>query len=235
MKGFSVYSWRYAWAVVIALSLTGCGLNFYAGRPSDVRRIGELSAELDRLRQQKELENQQLREAKAMLEQRLQQEISDRQVKLEMAERGLILTFVAEVLFDSGKATLRPEAQQVLQKVADVIQQKVPDRDVGVEGHTDNDPIKYSGWKSNWELSTARATSVIHFFEQSGVLPRQLSAVGYGEHRPVTSNDTPEGRQKNRRVEVVILPKKLTKREADILRQAEWIDAHRDEASPQYK
>lgn len=219
---------------MVVVALGGCGLNFYAGRPTDVRRIQELSTELDRLRQQKEHESQQLREAKSLLEQRLQQEIADQQVKLEMAERGLVITFVAEVLFDSGKAALRPEAHQALDTVAQVIQQKVSDRDIGVEGHTDNEPIKHSGWKSNWELSTARATSVIHFFESQGLNPRQLSAIGYGEYRPVTSNDSVEGRQKNRRVEIVILPKKLTKREADLLRRAPEIDASRAEAS-QYK
>lgn len=220
--------------VTVAAALSGCGVNFYAGRPTDVRRIQELSTELDRLRQQKEREAQQLREAKSLLEQRLQREIADQQVKLEMAERGLVITFVAEVLFDSGKATLRSEAHRALDTVAQVIQQKVSDRDIGVEGHTDNEPIKHSGWKSNWELSTARATSVIHFFEAQGLNPRQLSAIGYGEHRPVVSNDSAEGRQKNRRVEIVILPKKLTKREADLLRRAPEIDASRAEAS-QYK
>ena len=221
-------------AVGVVAAMSGCGVNFYAGRPTDVRRIQELSAELDRLRQQKERESQQLREAKALLEQRLQQEMSDKQVKLEMAERGLVITFVAEVLFDSGKAALRSEAHQSLDKVAQVVMQKVPDRDIGVEGHTDNEPIKHSGWKSNWELSTSRATSVIHFFEGEGLNPRQLTAIGYGEYRPVTANDTVEGRQKNRRVEIVILPKKLTKREADLLRRAPEIDASRAQAS-QYK
>lgn len=218
----------------VVAALSGCGINFYAGRPTDVHRIQELSTELDRLRQQKERESQQLRDAKALLEQQLQQEIADKQVKLEMAERGLVITFVAEVLFDSGKAALRPEAHQALEKVAKVIEQKVADRDIGVEGHTDNQPIKHSGWKSNWELSTSRATSVIHFFVSQGLNPRQLSAIGYGEYRPVGSNDTTDGRQKNRRVEIVILPKKLTKREADLLRRAPEIDASRAEAS-QYK
>lgn len=229
MTGCRRLTWGVA-GLVAALALGGCGVNFYSGRPTDVKKIRELSGELDRLRQQKEQENQQLREAKSMLEQRLQQEIADRQVKLEMAERGLVITFVAEVLFDSGKATLRSEAHAALQKVAQVITQKVADRDIGVEGHTDNEPIKHSGWKSNWELSTARATSVIHFLESQGINPRQLSAVGYGEYRPVASNDALEGRQKNRRVEIVILPKKLTKHEADLLRQAGQIDAYKKQS-----
>ena len=206
---------------LVLTGLTGCGVNFYSGRPTDVRKIHELSAELERLHQQKESEKDQLREAKEMLERQLKREIADKQVKLEMAERGLVLTFVAEVLFDSGKADLKTQAQESLGKVASVIREKVADRGIGIEGHTDNEPIKVSGWKSNWELSTARATSVLHFLEQEGVDPHHLVASGYGEYHPVTPNDSSEGRRKNRRVEIVILPKELTQRERDIIRRGE--------------
>jgi chemotaxis protein MotB len=97
-----------------------------------------------------------------------------------------------------------------LDKVAAVLTTTVSDLNIGIEGHTDNVPIKYSGWKSNWELSTARALSVLHYLEDSkNIDPKRLSATGYGEFQPVTVNDTPEGRQKNRRVEIVILPKVL--------------------------
>lgn len=207
--------------VLLLAGLTGCGINFYAGRPTDVRKIHEMSAELERLRLQKQAESDQLREAKELLERQLKNEIADKQVKLEMAERGLVLTFVAEVLFDSGKAELKSQARDSLGKVASVIRQKVADRDIGIDGHTDNEPIKHSGWKSNWELSTSRATSVLHFMEDQGVDPHRLVASGYGEYRPVVSNDSSEGRRKNRRVEIVILPKQLTQRERDIIRRGE--------------
>ncbi len=201
------------------LFLTGCGINFYAGRPTDVRKIHELSSELERLRQQKQAEADQLLEAQRMLERQLRGEIADKEAQLEMTERGLVLTFVSEVLFDSGKAELKSTAKDSLGKVASVITQKVADRDVGIEGHTDNEPIKVSGWKSNWELSTSRATSVLHFMEDNGVDPHRLVASGYGEYRPVASNESAEGRRKNRRVEIVILPKQLTKRERELIRQ----------------
>ncbi len=207
--------------VLLISALAGCGVNFYSGRPSDVRRIKELAAEMDRLKSQKMAEADQLQETQDLLQRRLRKEIADKQVKLEMAERGLVLTFLDEVLFDSGKAKIRPEAEGALGKVASVIQEKVADRDIGIEGHTDNEPIKQSGWKSNWELSTTRATSVLHLLEDKGVNPRQMVAAGYGEYRPVTSNDTAAGRQQNRRVEIVILPKELTRRERDLLRRAE--------------
>jgi len=96
---------------------------------------------------------------------------------------------------------------------------------VGIEGHTDNVPITYSGWKSNWELSTARATSVLHYLIDDGRLrPESLSAIGYGEYRPVTSNETEEGRQLNRRVEVVILPKTTEKLRAEMLEEARALE-----------
>lgn len=219
MRGISTFV-RSIGVLALLAAASGCGINFYAGRPGDVKRIHELSAQVEQLRLQKEAENQQLRDAKALLEERLKKEIGDKQVRLEMAERGLVLTFVAEVLFDSGKAKLRPAADETLSKVADVIREKVSDRNIGIEGHTDNEPIKRSGWRSNWELSTTRATSVLHFLEDHGVHPDLMVASGYGEHHPVTSNDSLEGRQKNRRVEIVILPKQLTKGEKALLKQA---------------
>ena len=131
-----------------------------------------------------------------------------------MAERGLVITFVAEVLFDSGRAVIKKEAYPILDKVAKVIKDKVYDREIGVEGHTDNEPIMHSGWKSNWELSTARATSVLHYLVDEGKLnPKKLSAIGYGEYRPIASNETAEGRQKNRRVEIVVIPKVAKEKE----------------------
>ena len=82
------------------------------------------------------------------------------------------------------------------------------DFNIGIEGYTDDVPIKYSGWKSNWELSTARSLSVLHFLvNEKGISPERLSAIGFGEYRPVASNDTKEGRKLNRRVEIVIQPK----------------------------
>ncbi|MCX5716179.1 MAG: OmpA family protein, partial [Candidatus Omnitrophica bacterium] len=182
--------------------------------PSDKAKIGELSSQVDQLQKLREQERQELQEAMDILEKRLKTEIDDKEVKLEMAERGLVITFVAEVLYDSGKANIKQEAYPMLDKVAKVIKDKVSDREIGVEGHTDNEPIKHSGWKSNWELSTARATSVLHYLVDNGKLnPKKLSAIGYGEYRPVASNDTAEGRQKNRRVEVVIIPKVFKEKE----------------------
>jgi len=181
--------------ICFAVSAGGCSVKFYRGHPDDLEKISELKSKVD-----------ELQEAKDLLEKRLKNEIRDKQVKLELTKRGLVITFVDEVLFDSGKDVIKKNALLILDKVVSVINEKVSARDIGIEGHTDNQPIKYSGWKSNWELSTARAISVLHYLEDVGIDPRKMQATGYGEYRPVSSNDTPEGRQQNRRVEIVILP-----------------------------
>ena len=161
---------------------------------------------------EKEEEAQELVRAKEQLAESLKKELGDARAKLAMTERGLVLTFLDEIFFDSGKAQVKPEGLETLQKVALVLKETVPDSPVAVEGHTDNEPIRYSGWKSNWELSSARALAVVHFFiENEGIEPKRLRAVGYGEHQQVASNETAEDRRQNRRVEVVILPKLLTK------------------------
>lgn len=182
--------------IAIGIALSGCTFIFQKGRRSDIRKIEELSRQLDELTQTQRL-----------LEDRLAQEIKDKQVSLQMMKKGLVITFVADVLFDSGKAKIKQDAYPILDKVAVVLKENVPDLDVGIEGHTDNEPIRHSVWTSNWELSSARALSVLHYLiDKKEILPNRLSAIGYGEYRPVASNDTKEDRKLNRRVEIVILP-----------------------------
>lgn len=194
----------YALGCFVTFSLTGCTVIFSKGQRKDVQKVSELQNENVRLQDQlSELER-----AKRELEDRLKTEIGDKEVKVEMMDRGLVITFVAEVLFDSGKANLRSDSLDKLEKVAQVLRTTVRDLNVGIEGHTDNVPIRHSGWKSNWELSSARAMSVLHFLvDDQGVEPARMSGTGFGEYHPVENNDTKEGRQKNRRVEIVILPK----------------------------
>ncbi len=127
----------------------------------------------------------------------------------------LALVAVLGGAFLYWRITMMPSQAEMFRLVvqeATVLKETVPDSPVAVEGYTDNEPIKYSGWKSNWELSSARALAVVHYFiDRQGLDPVRLRAVGFGEHHPVASNDAPEGRRQNRRVEVVILPKDLKK------------------------
>lgn len=190
---------------LIITFLSGCSLVIQKGRRSDLERIQALEEELS-----------ELRSAKSLLENKLSQEIKDKQVRLEMQEKGLVITVLAGVLFDSGKAKLRRESFSILDKVAGVLKSKLSENNIGIEGHTDNQPIKFSGWKSNWELSAYRALSVLHYLESKGITAGRLSAIGYGEFRPVASNDTKEGQQLNRRVEIVVLPRLVKQLESEI-------------------
>lgn len=178
------------------LSSSGCTVIFQKGRRNDAEQITKLQGDID-----------ELQKAKEDLENRLKGEIADKEVTVERLQKGLVITFVSEVLFDSGKAELKKESFEKLDKIVSVLSNTVPDLDVGIEGHTDNVPITHSSWKSNWELSSHRALSVLHYLTEQSVNPKRLAAIGYGEYRPVAENDTKEGRQKNRRVEIVILPK----------------------------
>lgn len=162
--------------------------------------------------EEKESKISELEAARLALEKSLTQELSEYKTKLEMTERGLVITFLAEIFFDSGKNIIKESAKPTINKVATVLKEKVPDSYIAVEGYTDNDPIKHSAWESNWELSSARALAVLHeLINMNTVNPKRLSAVGYGEYRPVESNATPAGKQQNRRVEIVILPTKIEK------------------------
>ena len=181
---------------VFMLSSSGCTFIFQKGRRHDTDQISKLKGDID-----------ELQKAKEALEDKLKNEINDKEVTVQRLQKGLVITFVAEVLFDSGKADLRKESFGKLDKIVGVVQDVVPDLNVGIEGHTDNEPIKHSAWKSNWELSSHRALSVLYYLSEHNINPLRLAATGYGEYHPVGSNDTKESRQKNRRVEIVILPK----------------------------
>ncbi len=124
------------------------------------------------------------------------------EVKVSRNEEGLAIRLDSRFLFDLSSATLRSEAFEVLDGVMGSL--KDLPNEVRVEGHTDNLPINSSTFPSNWELSTARAAAIIRYFESKGMDPRRMSAVGYGEWRPVVRNDSPENRQKNRRVEIFV-------------------------------
>ncbi|KUO76108.1 MAG: hypothetical protein APF77_02140 [Clostridia bacterium BRH_c25] len=125
-------------------------------------------------------------------------------ITLMLDERGLLVRFMDDVLFDSGKADLTPRAREIINKVAEIIRQN--DKNVRVEGHTDNVPINTFRFPSNWELSTTRAVNVVKYLiEENGIESKRMSASGYSDQHPVDDNTTQEGRQKNRRVDMVIL------------------------------
>jgi chemotaxis protein MotB len=127
----------------------------------------------------------------------------DEIVSATRTERGVVLVLPEQSLFDSGEADVLPSSYPFLNKVGDLLG-KMPNY-VKVEGHTDNRPISTTKFPSNWELSSARASSVIRYLINTGDLdPKRFIAVGYGDTRPVAPNDTEDNLQKNRRVEIII-------------------------------
>ena len=114
------------------------------------------------------------------------------------------------VLFDSGQTTLRPQSKATLKKIAGILQSSSAGEIVRIEGHTDNDPVvkQKDKYKSNWELSAARAAAVLHYMvEECGVSPTRVYIAGFGQYQPLADNKSKTGKAKNRRVEFVIVPR----------------------------
>lgn len=129
---------------------------------------------------------------------------SEADIGVTYTEEGLVITLENTVLFESAVADINPKAFPVLDKIAAII--KDTSKAIRVEGHTDDDPINTQMFPSNWELSTARAVNVVKYFVESGKIePQRLSAIGYGEAKPLFPNDTPEHKAGNRRVEIILV------------------------------
>ena len=132
-------------------------------------------------------------------------------VELRRQEHALVLSLKDNILFQAGQADLSPTACQTLDRLAQQIAKALDNTDtpIRIEGHTDNTPIATAKYPSNWELSTARATNIVRYLIKTRQFsPNALSAIGYGEFRPLENNSSIEGKRKNRRVDIVILKKK---------------------------
>jgi chemotaxis protein MotB len=126
-------------------------------------------------------------------------------LKVEVRDNRMIVSVGDRILFDPGKTQLKKEGAETLKEVSNVLRE-VEGRDFQVAGHTDNVPIRSARFRSNWDLSTARAVEVVNFMVASGMQPSRLSAAGYGDQAPIGPNDTAEGRTKNRRIEITLMP-----------------------------
>jgi chemotaxis protein MotB len=172
----------------------------------------QLAAALEQERLAKEEEIKRLTRTQEDLSKSLQDEISKGNITIQQVRDRLTINMVDRVLFDSGQAQVKPAGVKVLKQVSDVLR-TVTDKQIRIEGHTDNVPISsklQDRFKTNWELSTARATTVVRYLIDQGSVDRQyLSAVGYADTHPLASNDSEEGRSSNRRIEIVLYPKDL--------------------------
>lgn len=165
-------------------------------------------------------------ESSAMMEQRqfeaLKEKVSDLiekqnlkdSVNVTLEERGVVVSITAKLLFQSGSAEIERDSIPVMENIGKMLL-ALPGNHIRVEGHTDTDPIRTSSFPSNWELSSARATNVLRLLvEKSGINPRIISAVGYGEYRPNMPNDTEINKAANRRVDIVLISSIYDKSEA---------------------
>lgn len=184
-----------------------------AARKREETLGGELEQAHSRLRQlieAREKETQELTRLKTELTEELKEHIGTGKVLIAEEKRGLVIALVGVVPVRSEGVIVRPEDKPILSKVARILK-KYAHREILIEGHTDDTPIASSQFSSNWELSTARATTILRYLEEKeGISPKRLSATGCGEYRPLATNATREGREKNRRVEIIILSTKKT-------------------------
>ena len=145
-------------------------------------------------------------EIKTAIEDSLKKSGSQDKVSVEVTERGLVVTLKEAGFFDSGSADVKKNSYNLLASVAEALSNY--SNPIRVEGNTDNVPIGSRFFRSNWELSTARSANIIHYLiDYYGFPPELISAVGYGEFRPIASNADADGRRKNRRVDIVLLAK----------------------------
>jgi chemotaxis protein MotB len=172
-------------------------------------RLEKASEDLQQVVSAKEKELAALHSTQDELVEGLQKEIADKQIEVQRIRDQIRVQMVDEILFDSGEATIKPEGLEVLRRVGAVLK-KAKDRNIEVQGHTDNVPITGAlarRFPTNWELSAARATNVARFLtEEAGIDPHQISAAGYSEYRPRDTNDTEAGRRRNRRIEILLGP-----------------------------
>ena len=189
--------------------------------------VGNLEDQVSALQQKNEvlqsraetLERQRKEEILAMkgtyesLLENMESEIEKGKITITQLRGKLKVNMLDEILFDSGKTTIKPQGIEVLDRVGRILLD-VKDRTISIEGHTDNVPIGpelSKKYPTNWELSAARATTVARYLqEKTGINPSVLSATGYGEYQPVATNETEEGQARNRRIDIVLIPKEIT-------------------------
>lgn len=165
-----------------------------------------LKANIETLQKAKEEKVKEVSNTYEQLLQNMKSEIAQGQVTISELKGKLTVNMEAAILFDSGKADVKPDGLVILLKMIDTLK-AVKDKAIRIEGHTDNVPISTRTFPSNWELSAARAINVCKYLQQQGLDGSILSAAAFAENRPVASNDTRDGRAKNRRIEITLVNK----------------------------
>lgn len=174
-----------------------------------MREVERLKMKYGEVSEEKERELLKVKSTYEDLVHELKGEIEKGEIRITQAVDRLSVNMVEKILFDSGKAEIKPQGLKVLKRVGDILK-GIPDKQIRVEGHTDNVRIGAKireKYPTNWELSTARATNVVRYLQDKvGVDKKVLSAAGFSDSRPVAANETEEGKAQNRRIEIVLLP-----------------------------
>lgn len=175
-------------------------------------RITEQENQIAALQKERDLEIAALKQTYDNLIRELKKEIEGGEIQVKQVKDRLQLTVAERLFFDTGKAEIKPEGQAVLRRIGPILK-KIPQKNIRVEGHTDNVPIGPSlraKYPTNWELGAARSVNVVRFLQkESGIDPLRLSVVSYGQYRPIATNKTENGRAKNRRIEIILIDRDM--------------------------
>ncbi len=163
-----------------------------------------LEGALAELKKRKEETEARVAEFKGLLE-KFKSLIDAGKLKVRIREGRMVVELATDILFPSGSASLSKDGKAAIAEVADLLK-SIPDRKYQVEGHTDDVPIKSGAYKSNWELASARALTVLHTMVDAGLPADRVSAASFGDSRPAKPNDSPENKAANRRIEIVVVP-----------------------------
>jgi len=191
----------------LAARLTALGENVEDLQGQNSRLSGQnarLQQALEELRERERQARTRLDTFRNLIE-RFRSMIESGQLRVRIVRNRMVVELPEGILFDSGRAGLKERGQETLAEVAGVLAQ-IENRSFQIAGHTDNVPIRNRRFRNNWELSTRRAVTVTRYLISQGVPANRVSAAGYADTEPTASNDTPEGRAQNRRIEIVLLP-----------------------------
>jgi chemotaxis protein MotB len=166
--------------------------------------VKDMKAALDELARRKAAADKRIAEFKGLLS-RFKTLIDAGKLRVKIANGRMVVELATDILFASGSARLSKDGKTAIGEVTEVLR-SIPDRAFQVEGHTDNVPIRTAQYPSNWELSTARAVTVVKAMIDAEMPTERVSAAGFADTRPATSNDTKEGKAANRRIEIVVVP-----------------------------
>jgi len=202
--------------VAAALALSGCvSTSKYekleADKNQEIASLQKEKADLQKQKTELQTSSEQRQAQYDALVKKLSTEVQQGQLQVRQYKNMLSVDVAEQIFFESGQAALKVSGKEVLKKVGEALK-SYENKIIRVVGHTDNVPIAKSMqnvFPSNWELSAARATNVVRYLQEVGVSPERMVASGRGEYQPLAPNDSPEGRQKNRRIEIMLIDQSL--------------------------